>query len=174
MSWLPEDTRHLTDDDSTLASVLNEPWANRHPDTRNEAFTEWLDVSTRIDPEDVCTYCGALATELDHVHPRAAKLIAPHLDVAGLLVPVCVECNQIAKARVFDSVEAKREFIHNRLRRKYRRILTSPAWDDKELNELGPYLRQHVEAAEKTRVLVEFRMAYNCTGTCKGNGDVDS
>jgi hypothetical protein len=66
----------------------------------------------------------------------------------------------LAGSDVFDSLDEKRAAVHRKLEKRYRRLLTMPAWDDDELAELGGRLRETVEAAEHTRRIVLARLSW--------------
>lgn len=57
--------------------------------------------------EYTCRYCGGPADTVDHIIPVA------HREDNSMenLVAACMPCNSIASDFVFDSIEAKREFI---------------------------------------------------------------
>lgn len=126
----------------------------------------------RYEMEEGCTYCGNPASQIDHVHPRAAQAHEATSYTAGLKVPCCGECNRLAGARIFKSLSHKREWIHWKLRRKYRRQLALPHWTDAEKKELGPNLRANLEAALKFQWLLQQRVTFRCDGRCR-RGDVE-
>lgn len=96
-----------------------------------------------------CVYCGVRATTKDHFVPISVlALVADAIDeVSGkVLVPACGECNSIAGKNVFPTIAAKRRFIQDGLRRKYRSTLAIPAWSDSQLAELGYGLADFVRS----------------------------
>jgi hypothetical protein len=54
-----------------------------------------------------CVYCGAAGQALDHILPHSKG--GP--DTLENLVLSCVRCNSVAGAKVFNSLDAKREYI---------------------------------------------------------------
>jgi hypothetical protein len=75
-------------------------------------------------------------------------------------VPSCHQCNSIAGAQVFQSLDEKREHIQTRLREKYRKVLYMRKWDDDELDELEGRLRQSMAAAEAQRRIMFSRVTW--------------
>ena len=63
-----------------------------------------------------CVYCGYFADVRDHVVPwsfhKASGARRTFSDVET--VPACRECNGIASDNVFDSLEAKREYVQGK------------------------------------------------------------
>ena len=84
------------------------------------------------------------------------------------LVPSCGECNGIASDRMFKTVAAKRRFIHQRLKQKYKRLLAMPAWTDAEKERLGWTLRSHIEAGMAQKSALEQRLAWRNTSVSVG------
>lgn len=66
-----------------------------------------------------CTYCGKLATSVDHVVPVSRGGTNDPANV----VAACRSCNSISGVRVFGSVEEKREFLKRYPRRSIPRML---------------------------------------------------
>jgi hypothetical protein len=88
---------------------------------------------------DYCIYCGEHADTEDHVIPRShiAKLLGLiALPKQLITVPACSNCNTIAGAKIFKSIGAKRRYILNRLRTKYRKVLEIPNWSEAELESI--------------------------------------
>lgn len=75
---------------------------------------------------DLCIYCGAIATERDHLKARA--LNGPgHLGY-GLTrksrpqtVPACAECNNNLGAFASDNVRERAAYLYERYSRKHRK-----------------------------------------------------
>lgn len=116
---------------------------------------------------DRCEYCGEPAQARDHVVPRAfRRALAGTRDLSELLsrmpdtVPACHECNGIAGADVFDSLEEKRAEIQGRLAHRYRRVMGVPAWTDRELATCDGRLRESLEAAEHKRRVLLIRLSW--------------
>lgn len=56
---------------------------------------------------ETCRYCGFPSQVLDHVFPAAAGGSSRSAN----LVASCYRCNRIGAAHVFESLEAKRDYI---------------------------------------------------------------
>lgn len=113
-----------------------------------------------------CAYCGQPANEREHVHPFSAGRHLATADTAGLMVWACRECNAIARDRVFDSLDEKREFIHQRLRHKHAQVLNRTPWTDAEIGELAGSLRRHVKSQNRKQRVALARIAHLCDGSC--------
>jgi hypothetical protein len=91
----------------------------------------------------LCTYCGELANTIDHIPPQSRRAglegVYPFLEV-----PACKSCNSGLGARPLMRLEDRQQWIHGWLQRHYVKILTLPEWSERELEELGPTLRQKV------------------------------
>ena len=124
-------------------------------DTLSSALYKAIDVTA-------CIYCGLVADSLDHVIPRAWVSIARRKGRGdlGYRVPACMECNSLLGSKALHTVEERKEFIFKRLQSRYRHTLRVPHWWDTELDELGPRLRQMVEAYQKARRITEYRIKF--------------
>jgi len=72
-----------------------------------------------------CAYCGARASQVEHVMPASVMFDMIKLEIAepSLIVPSCAECNSLASDSVQYTFVGRREFIRDKLRNKYARIL---------------------------------------------------
>jgi hypothetical protein len=116
-----------------------------------------------IDNGGICVYCGVPATSADHFVPLSVidALSDVIADRKGLvLVPCCGQCNSIAGARMFNTIGAKRRYIQDRLRYKYRRHLECPRWSTEEVEELGWSLKTAILSAMAIRQWIEERLAW--------------
>lgn len=94
-----------------------------------------------------CVYCGAEATSRDHFTPisftsRLLGIITS--DLHSVLLPACLECNLIAGSRVFRTVNAKRQYIQQRLMSKYKHLLKIPQWYVEELEGMSPSMKEYI------------------------------
>ena len=111
-----------------------------------------------------CAYCGLPAWGTDHVIPTTFcyKLsdmedVLPH---RLWLVPACPECNSMGSDKVFTSLARKRAFIHQCIRRKYKKILRIPEWTRQDLGELSPELARYVVHGLKLREIIYARLRW--------------
>lgn len=123
------------------------------------------------DGATACYYCGAVAETIDHVVPQIVLQTAAlsndeavtkylHRRHRVMTVPACRECNGLAGAKFFDTLEERRQHVKNALRRRYRRLLESPDWGDTELMDLDAPLRGLILNTLEVRRLVRLRVAY--------------
>ena len=115
-----------------------------------------------------CSYCGQPSDTIDHVFPRSvlrnldttnAKLMKGLRDIL-IKVPCCQECNMLAGYEVFSSFLSKRSYVRARLRKRYKKVLKTPEWDEEELKDLSVHLRSHIEGVLKTRIELLQRLSY--------------
>lgn len=115
--------------------------------------------------DDICYYCGLPADVIDHVIP---KIVLKSHDAVGhdirknrtLTVPACRECNSLLSASVQKTLQERKRELKIRLKRKYKKLLIMPEWNEEELSELSPRLRQYIEASQKHKQLVKLRILY--------------
>lgn len=116
-----------------------------------------------------CYYCGEPAGTVDHTVPRAALkattgpagravLIRGH---ELLTVPACGECNSLLGAQTFASLSARVRAAKGALRRRYRKLLALPDWNDLELAWLEPAMRAKVRATIGMRDAVRQRIEWS-------------
>ena len=113
---------------------------------------------------DPCTYCGQVSDTLDHIPPL---YIAHMLSEAGqqgdgpfIKVPSCRECNSALTSVRKYSVVDRRAYVRDFLRRKYRKFLKIPHWDDDELSELDPSFAREVAASVRMAEHVRARLRW--------------
>lgn len=109
-------------------------------------------------PAGVCVYCGLPAGTKDHLIPRAWTGETRRQSVA--VVPACAECNTGIGASGSAGIDDRRKIAHDRLRKAKAEILAAPEWSQDDLAELGPILRQHVEAKQRVRQATLARLAW--------------
>ena len=117
-----------------------------------------------------CHYCGLPATDDDHVVPRS--VIKTYESIADpellqslkrhrtLVVPSCRECNCLAGATIQKTLEDRKRFIKTKLKKRYRKVLSMPDWNDDEIAVLGPELRQHIAASQELKRVVRQRLQW--------------
>jgi hypothetical protein len=116
--------------------------------------------------DKICVYCGIRSTTIDHFVPLSVvNMISDAIDyIEGkVLLPACGECNSIAAANVFRTVAAKRRFIHERLQKRYRRVLDMPVWTETELGEMDYGLRDFIQKGLRHREWIEARLKWRNT-----------
>ena len=103
-----------------------------------------------------CVYCGEPEEHREHVVPR-------HTGLPTFVVPACAECNLVAGGNVFPGIIEKQEFIRDRIKKRYGKLLRMPEWDDQEISELKGRLRRHVEGCSIAAKWVKSRLAWEMT-----------
>ena len=99
----------------------------------------------------ICYYCGFPANERDHVIPRSVIERLKSISITNesviegrvLIVPACHECNRILSDSYQNSLEERKRELKRRLRKRYKKLLS---WTQKEIDELGPGLKQSIQA----------------------------
>lgn len=118
----------------------------------------------KLNPGDRCTYCGLPAQDRDHVIPltysssQTRRRESDYTDEN--CVPSCRECNNTANARVFDSLEEKRDYIQQKLGYKYRSISDFPDWTPEEIAEMGSAFRRPIQYAMALKRLTQRRLSW--------------
>lgn len=111
-----------------------------------------------------CYYCGIPADTKDHVIPKVFTemllAIGEYKGGMGKTVPACSECNSTAGPRVFETAQKKQEYIKQRYRRRYRKLLESPDWSEIELKDLGYSLQSHIRGSQQAKQLLKKRLRW--------------
>lgn len=111
-----------------------------------------------------CAYCGAPATDREHVFPQSAAFASTGdaftMPTRRIIVPACRECNVLAGRKVFDGIEAKREYIRSQLRRRYRKYLDMPHWTEEELVTLSTQLASYVRRSLRMKAILQRRVRW--------------
>jgi hypothetical protein len=105
----------------------------------------------------ICFYCGEPATDVEHVKPRSL------VGERTIKVKSCRECNLFASNLLFETMDEKRDYIHTRIKKKYNRVLSSPDWEDSEINELGINLKTEVIKWKTLKATIKNRLAWATT-----------
>lgn len=94
-----------------------------------------------------CVYCGKDAECEDHVIPvsflsdrnrrKNKSWNDNHNKSNNNLVNCCRECNSIASDKVFIDIDDKKDYIQEKLQKKYRKVLDMPDWTEKQINTMG-------------------------------------
>lgn len=115
--------------------------------------------------DDPCVYCGLPATGWDHVPPLhyVERLSDGELDDETLLKhPACTECNTFLGGALLHSLASRREYVKERIRRKYRSHAEMPGWDDDEIAELSTAdAQRYIRAHERFAKMIKERLGWN-------------
>lgn len=100
-----------------------------------------------------CAYCGVPADTVDHVPPisiRGSLVTLGETRWPFIEVPACHECNNLFGDRPPWTVLGRKAEIKKLLRKRYRKYLAIPEWEDREIMEhdprglLGSYIREGI------------------------------
>jgi len=109
-------------------------------------------------PKYVCIYCGLPGYTKDHLLPVTVTGGAARDWVA--VVPACGQCNSIIGERIGHRVGERRDFVHECLRRKNKKMLDKGKLTEADLAEFGPNLRSLIQAMEDKRDVLLQRLAW--------------
>ncbi len=123
----------------------------------------WRSKEFRL-AEQACAYCGSVADTRDHIPPIVARKKLEELGIANRYVFTevwcCRECNSLLNCRALWTVEQRKKWIKQQLRRRYAKYLKIPDWGDSELMALRPLLQQHTIHGLAVREWTKARIAY--------------
>jgi len=108
--------------------------------------------SIKGDKYGSCTYCGIPAETLDHIPPISAVYFLSERakeDFNFYKVPSCSECNSALNNTSLLSVAERHSYIRKFLKKKYKRGLRIPYWDEDELKELHSTMREEIKKANE-------------------------
>jgi hypothetical protein len=111
--------------------------------------------------DEGCIYCGADATSFDHVPPLiyTEQVIEAGLEVINLCkYPCCHECNSILGKIFLTTLRARRAYIIERIRKKYRHCLAIPAWDNEELSKVSTSMREDISRHVEFSLFIKNRL----------------
>ena len=119
---------------------------------------------------DICYYCGAHADVIDHVIPKCilrsigavddTEIYNRLLGKRMLLVPACRECNNLLGATYQSTVKARKKFLKQKLKIRYKKLLKMPDWNIWELNHLNDNLRSYIISSLEQRTLIKERLRW--------------
>lgn len=117
-------------------------------------------------PLNHCFYCGTFADSLDHVPPlsecveRGADFFV-NSGIALLKIPSCRECNGLLGARPVYCPLERRQFIHEKLQKRYKKQIAAVKWTSDELEGLSGSLLKYVRAQDDFTQVILRRVAYS-------------
>ena len=116
-----------------------------------------------------CYYCGRQATQVDHVIPQSMlrqlamstePITMEIIKHRALTVHSCGECNTLLSNIYLESLQAKKKYLKTKLRKRYKKVLEMPRWDQDEVEELGYNLRTFVQGSIDQKELVLERLRW--------------
>lgn len=112
---------------------------------------------------DPCVYCGQCSNSLDHIPPLSAysRMDMQDKDHCNpVTVPACVECNSILNAHPALTITERRSIVKNKLRKKYRKFLKMPRWDESELSEMDERMADDIRRASYFAEHIKQRLGF--------------
>lgn len=110
-----------------------------------------------------CTYCGDIATTVDHVVPRVYIGRFEPSERRRLrlqTVPACHECNSVLGAQVFRSLTERGEYVRAWIAKRYAPALRMPDWSDAELAGMSADFQREIRARLQYRENVKRRVEW--------------
>ena len=119
------------------------------------------------DKRFICFYCGDSAPTIDHVPSlNCIHDLRLEYEIENYFkVPCCSECNSFASDEPHLDIFERRNFIKEKIKKKYKRILMLPDWDDNEINSMGPSFRKSLKAQMDYKYFIAYRLLYGETTT---------
>lgn len=121
--------------------------------------TALKDVIAICEASNSCFYCGERATQDEHV-------VAQVYDVETWTVRSCWECNALAGQEPFATITHKHEYIRDRRRLRYAKLLKMPEWTEDDLDEMGTNLRNTIIAYQRARDVVKTQIDWQPFPRC--------
>ncbi len=107
-----------------------------------------------------CTYCGEPADTIEHLIPWSVITSSDSSrKIKGFCTYACRECNCFASNRVFHTFEERVKFVHEKLRKKYKRYM-GVVWDSGELNQTTGNLKKYIRGCNTLNKIARQRLAY--------------
>ena len=125
-------------------------------------FQAWIQGKTEPDIP-MCHYCGMPADTIDHVPPRSVRSVIIEHDVTRWPfkeVNCCRECNSLLGAEPPWTVSGRKKAIKEKLKRRYKKYLNIPNWDDSDLGRLGRTLESHVHEGLVLQEAIKMRIKW--------------
>jgi hypothetical protein len=108
-----------------------------------------------------CIYCGGTGElQREHVIPASYIGYRSYDSDRQWIVTACRTCNQLAGSKVFFSIPEKSKYILSRYKIKFKKVLSTPFWNESELRELDYTLRKSVEAGVEAKALLNLRLKH--------------
>ena len=131
---------------------------------------EWLRKVLHLQTKNgiACFYCGVPAEEKDHSVPisyldelKRLRDLGVKLDIPEQkMIDTCIECNRIAGGRFLGTPLQRKIYIKTEIRKKYKKLLDSPDWEDEDIEELDGRLQEYVVLYQEAKKLIKQRLIY--------------
>ncbi len=116
----------------------------------------------------LCIYCNNdFATDLDHTIPysfysldyKGGRKKASHNDPVPM-VDSCKECNILLSNKLIPEINDRKKYLLNKYKSRYKKLLSTPYWDEDELEELDKDLRNKLIYDFKIKKWVEEKINF--------------
>ena len=109
----------------------------------------------------ICSYCGEYADTHDHVIPVSYKHVTRANETGNKeAIPCCSECNTTLGNVFLHTVSARAEYLLKRYKKRYKKVINTPDWDDDELQEMGESMRLSIIARLDMRGIIKERLSH--------------
>ena len=100
--------------------------------------------------EGICTYCGDIATDIDHVIPLSqySQARPNNANNKGIRTFACNSCNLLLSDKYFNTFEERLNYIFNLNIKAAGKTGKSAVWTQKEIDELDWSLRSYVASRQ--------------------------
>ena len=128
----------------------------------------WIKNNEIWGTQNICYYCGRYADSIDHVIPQSTlrqlvcledkEITKAILRKRALKVWACRECNHLLGSSLQDSLIERKQFLKEKLRKRYKRIIALPKWEIDELEDMGYVLRNYIENSARLKEFIVQRI----------------
>ena len=105
-----------------------------------------------------CTYCGEPADTRDHVIPSTTRGCV--LNGKEHTVACCKECNSVLSSRPYYTIGARAAYLEEAYRKRYKKVLKYPTWEEDEIKELSRNLQRHIQQGQWLKTNTEARLEH--------------
>jgi uncharacterized protein YlaI len=117
--------------------------------------------------QGVCTYCGDICNEIDHVIPVSffdGKVVrTSNMRGKGVRTYACRECNGILSNKYFENFLDRCRYVNKKISQKYKRILNLPIWEEQEFKQLGKNIKSKLAEKLNLKAIVLERIRWQST-----------
>ena len=116
----------------------------------------------------LCIYCNNdFATDLDHtishsfysLKCKGSRKKASHNDPVPM-VDSCLECNIMLSNKLIPDINDRKKYLLDKYKKRYKKLLSTPDWNKKELKELDSNLRNKIIYDLKIKKWVESKIEF--------------
>lgn len=114
--------------------------------------------------ENVCVYCGDFADSIDHIPPKSQRAFIGGDKTLAVNYPffeviACRDCNSRLSDCACWTLERRKKYLIDSLKRKHKTLLRAPKWEEEELEELGESLRQYIKTSANKKEKQKLRLS---------------